>query len=117
LEKKTLQNSLKMKLSIISAIVATLLATSSAAPVEAPRQFQVAITFNAAAGVTYFQYIPADGEDHDIDSDLSFSSITSAGGAECTFYGIDGSVTEVDGAETVDIGPPQTQVSGTCEPL
>lgn len=55
-----------MKLSIISAIVATLLATSSAAPVEAPRQFQVAITFNAAAGVTYFQYIPADGEDHDI---------------------------------------------------
>jgi hypothetical protein len=106
-----------MKVSIIATIFATLLATSIAAPVEAPRQFQVTITFNAAADVTFTQIIPADGQEHDIDTDLSITSITSDGGATCTFFGIDGSVTTVVGADTVDVGPPQVQEFGVCDPL
>lgn len=45
---------------------------------------------------------------------LSISHITSLGGATCSFVGIDGSHTVVVGAQTVDVGPPQTQVSGSC---
>ena len=48
---------------------------------------------------------------------LSVSHIESQGGATCTIIGIDGSVTTVVGATTVDVGPPQTQVSGTCRAL
>lgn len=32
----------------------------------------------------------------------------------CTFSGIDGSVTTTLSNEEVDVGPPQTQVSGVC---
>ncbi len=45
---------------------------------------------------------------------LSISHISSAGGASCTLFGVDGSKTTVVGADTVDVGPPQTQVSGSC---
>jgi hypothetical protein len=45
---------------------------------------------------------------------LSISHIVSAGGATCTFHGIDGSVTTTVGTQTVDVGPPQTQISGSC---
>ena len=45
---------------------------------------------------------------------LSVSHISSEGGASCTLFGIDGSTTTVVGANTVDVGPPQTQVSGSC---
>ena len=38
----------------------------------------------------------------------------SEGGATCGFLGIDGSQTTVVGAQTVDVGPPQTQISGSC---
>ena len=33
----------------------------------------------------------------------------------CTFNGVDGSVTSTFEDEEVDVGPPQTQVSGVCE--
>lgn len=45
---------------------------------------------------------------------LSVSHISSEGGASCTLFGIDGSTTTVVCANTVDVGPPQTQVSGSC---
>lgn len=51
------------------------------------------------------------------DNPLSVSHIASQGGATCTLFGVDGSVTTVVGANTVDVGPPQTQVSGTCRAL
>ena len=41
--------------------------------------------------------------------------ISSAGGGFCSFQGVDGSDTVVFGEETVDVGPPQTIVSGTCD--
>jgi hypothetical protein len=48
---------------------------------------------------------------------LSISQISSVGGGFCTFFGIDGSETTVVGAQTVPVGPPQTQVSGVCDIL
>ena len=57
------------------------------------------------------------------DNPLSVSTIEiGAGGygtgflnlAGCTFYGADGSVTEVGDSSSTDVGPPQPQVSGTC---
>jgi hypothetical protein len=46
---------------------------------------------------------------------LSISHISSGtNGVSCTFHGIDNSDTTVNGAQTVDVGPPQTQVYGSC---
>jgi hypothetical protein len=46
---------------------------------------------------------------------LSISHIASStNGVSCTFHGIDNSDTTVNGAQTVDVGPPQTQVHGSC---
>ena len=45
---------------------------------------------------------------------LSVSYIASEGGASCSFNGIDGSYTVVVGADTAVVGPPQTQISGSC---
>lgn len=49
---------------------------------------------------------------------LSISHISSStNGVFCTFHGVDNSVTAVNGAESVDVGPPQTQTSGSCQKL
>lgn len=49
---------------------------------------------------------------------LSISHVSSStNGVDCTFHGIDNSVTTVNGAGSVDVGPPQTQVSGSCHKL
>lgn len=46
---------------------------------------------------------------------LSISHISSSSpGITCTFNGIDHGTTTVVGAETVDVGPPQTQIQGSC---
>lgn len=46
---------------------------------------------------------------------LSISHIqTNTEGVTCVFNGIDHSVTTVIGTQLVDVGPPQTQVSGSC---
>lgn len=46
---------------------------------------------------------------------LSISHIYDATkGTVCTFDGIDHSVTTVTGVGQVDVGPPQTQVQGSC---
>ena len=44
----------------------------------------------------------------------SVTKITLAGGASCTIYGAQGSVTTVVGANYAYVGPPQPQVSGAC---
>lgn len=49
------------------------------------------------------------------DNTLSVSQINSVGGAICSFFGADGSDTFLAGEETVDVGPPQVQVSGVCD--
>lgn len=48
---------------------------------------------------------------------LSVSNISiteDSTGVTCTFFGIDGSQTVVSFGETVDVGPPQAQVSAVC---
>ena len=52
-----------------------------------------------------------------IDDSLSVSHISSAGGAICTIIGVDGSETTIVGEQTVDVGPPQTQIRGSCDTL
>jgi len=100
-----------MKVSIISSIVATLLAASSAAPVDTPRQSvtQVSVNFIGAANTGFTQTFPADGQRYGISNSLSITYISiSQVGVYCTFYGIDGSVTPVAGGQTlVPVGPPQ----------
>ena len=49
------------------------------------------------------------------DNPLSVSHISLDGNAACTLHGIDDSVTTVTDGETVDVGPPQTQIWGTCD--
>lgn len=108
--------------------------------VQKARQFfEAGITFIGAGPdpPTYFQLFPTDENLHTIsklpvfrqtydylmnsrltsltDSNLSVSQISSAGGAICSFFGIDGSDTFVHGEETVDVGPPQVQISGVCD--
>lgn len=47
---------------------------------------------------------------------VSTISITNdSTGVTCDFFGIDGSKTVVSFGETVDVGPPQAQVSAVCE--
>jgi len=107
-----------MKSFIISTAAALFLTLTYAAPAQniAPRQFLAFITFEGATPEAYFtQSVPTDGSVFYISNPLSISHINSQGGATCVFNGIDGSVTEVVGAETVDVGPPQTQISGSCE--
>lgn len=48
------------------------------------------------------------------DNPMSVSKISSPGGASCTVFGSDGSNTFIHGG-TVDVGPPQRQVSAVCD--
>ncbi|MCJ1243526.1 hypothetical protein MMC30_000723 [Trapelia coarctata] len=106
-----------MKSFTISAAL-TLIAAAlvHAAPVEVEaRQFAAQITFQGATPEAQFtQSFPGDGTVVQITNPLSISHISSLGGATCAFYGIDGSHTILVGAQTVDVGPPQTQISGVC---
>jgi len=106
-----------MKTFTIFAALPFLAALVHAAPTPATvqaRQFQAQITFIGAAGASFSMSVPTDGSGFTISNPLSISKISSEGGASCTFFGIDGSSTTVVGANTVDVGPPQTQTSGSC---
>lgn len=45
---------------------------------------------------------------------MSVSKISLEGGASCAIYGAYGSVTNLEGLSSADVGPPQPQVSGAC---
>ncbi|KAJ5770449.1 uncharacterized protein N7511_002500 [Penicillium nucicola] len=103
-----------MKGSTIISLLATV-ATTSAGPLRA-RNDQVDITFIGAADAQFTQSFPSDGTVISIGNPLSISHISSnTAGIQCTFNGIDKSVTTVTGHELVDVGPPQTQLSGSCQ--
>ncbi|KAH8743360.1 hypothetical protein BGZ57DRAFT_349759 [Hyaloscypha finlandica] len=94
------------------ALIATL---AAAAP--APQDyngFRAQITFISAADAQFTESVLADGSKFYINNPLSISHIHSEGGATCSFDGIDGGHTVVVGRQTVDVGPPQTQISGSC---
>ncbi|KAJ5539484.1 hypothetical protein N7513_007816 [Penicillium frequentans] len=78
----------------------------------------VEVVFIGAANAEFTQSFPVNGQATQISNVLSISHIElTTGGVMCTFHGIDNSVTTVSGAELVDVGPPQTQLSGSCQSL
>ncbi|RDW83457.1 hypothetical protein BP5796_04948 [Coleophoma crateriformis] len=99
---------------VTTAIAALLASVAIAAPAQEARQFQAQITFYGAADAAFSMSVRTDGLPFVITNPLSISKIESLGGATCAFDGIDGSHTVVVGAQTVDVGPPQTQISGSC---
>ncbi|KAF3394208.1 hypothetical protein F1880_005085 [Penicillium rolfsii] len=102
-----------MKFSDILTLTAGFATAASASPVR--RTDQVEITFIGAADAQFSQSFPTDGSQVSITNPLSISHISSGvNGVSCTFHGIDNSDTTVNGAETIDVGPPQTQVYGSC---
>ncbi|KAF7593582.1 hypothetical protein BBP40_011202 [Aspergillus hancockii] len=103
-----------MRVSSLSALVAAFVASVTGASI--PRaQATVPITFIGAADAQFTQDFPTDGSGTSITNPLSISHISSStDGVSCVFNGIDHSVTAVSGVQTVDVGPPQTQVWGTC---
>lgn len=130
-----------MKAFTISTALALLTSLASAAPAATQleaRQVFTTIAFIGAADGIFYQTELADGSSFGIckltiplfhreleiqclqfltltpDNPLSISHIQVLGGTTCTFTGIDGSVTTVTGGSTVDVGPPQTQIEGTC---
>ncbi|KAJ5788749.1 hypothetical protein N7457_003739 [Penicillium paradoxum] len=104
-----------MKSSAILGLFVAYAATASAVPLK-PRNDQVEITFIGAADAQFTQSFPTDGSAVSIDNLLSISHISSnTAEVQCTFNGIDHSVTVINGAEWVDVGPPQTQVTGSCQ--
>ncbi|KAJ6190999.1 hypothetical protein N7519_001020 [Penicillium mononematosum] len=104
-----------MKASTVLGLFVAYAATASAIPVK-QRNHQVEITFIGAADAQFTQNIPTDGSVVSIENPLSVSHISSnTAGVQCTFNGIDHSVTVVNGVQWVDVGPPQTQVTGSCQ--
>ncbi|CAI7591965.1 unnamed protein product [Penicillium manginii] len=108
-----------MKFSEIITLSAALATSASAGFTKrAAAPDNVDITFEGAADASFTQSFPTDGSDVTITNVLSISHITSnTNGVTCTFEGIDNSVTSLSGAGSVDVGPPQTQVSGHCSKL
>ncbi|OJJ03489.1 hypothetical protein ASPVEDRAFT_30003 [Aspergillus versicolor CBS 583.65] len=90
--------------------------TPPSPPIEsAPSGDQVMITFIGAANAQFSRVFSLDGAAMEIGDPLSISHVMSnTEGVKCTFNGVDNSVTVVEGAQTVDVGPPQTQISGSC---
>ncbi|OQE19924.1 hypothetical protein PENSTE_c014G09114 [Penicillium steckii] len=108
-----------MKFSEIITLSAALATSASANPMKRSTNVPdyADITF-VAADNSFSQSFPTDGSVVDISNVLSVSSISSStNGITCTFNGVDGSVTSVSGAQSADVGPPQTQVSGHCSKL
>ncbi|CAG8893415.1 unnamed protein product [Penicillium egyptiacum] len=104
-----------MKATTILGLFVAYAASASAIPVQ-QRNNQVDITFIGAADAQFTQSIPTDGSVVSIENPLSISHISSnTAGVQCTFNGIDHSVTVVNGVQWVDVGPPQTQVTGSCQ--
>ncbi|KAJ5540943.1 hypothetical protein N7494_006019 [Penicillium frequentans] len=94
-------------------VLLALATASNGSPVK--RTNDVEITFIGAANAQFTQNFPVDGSTVSVSDVLSISHISSSDAAvQCTFHGIDNSVTTVSGAELVDVGPPQTQISGSC---
>ncbi|CZR63578.1 uncharacterized protein PAC_13475 [Phialocephala subalpina] len=103
-----------MQFITITSLLALAASLTSAAPASEKRQFEAQLTFYGAAGASYTLSVPTDASEFTISNPLSISKIELAGGATCGIWGIDGSNTVIVGAHTVDVGPPQTQIGGSC---
>ncbi|MCJ1415313.1 hypothetical protein MMC32_001645 [Xylographa parallela] len=108
-----------MKSSTLSFMITILAALTQAAPTAtqpAPRQeFKVGLTFFGAAGASYDMNVPTDDTPYPITNPLSVSSIYSNGGGNCNFYTRDGGDGFLPDSGTIDINPPQPQISVICD--
>lgn len=110
-----------MKAFTISAVIGLLAASAKAAPAPTPVQvksrevFLAPITFYGAGGAEYTELVPTNDTVYIINNPLSVSSIYSPSVAFCVFFGAEGSSTVVTADQTVDVSPPQPQVSGICQ--
>ncbi|OJJ78843.1 uncharacterized protein ASPGLDRAFT_53272 [Aspergillus glaucus CBS 516.65] len=103
-----------MQFTIVS-VIAALAATAIAVPVPGENHHPTAkANFIGAADASFTQDFKTDGTYTAINNVLSISKISVPAGVKCTFHGIDGGVTKVSDRAVVDVGPPQTQVSGAC---
>lgn len=125
-----------MHFSGLFASLALLFSAAFAAPLEA-RNPKLVLTFQGATPeASYTVEPPSDGTLFAISTlssppfstsfakfylnvsadhpEISVSHITLFGAGQCTIDGVDGSKTTVRISQTVDVGPPQVQVSGTC---
>lgn len=101
---------------IATALIAAAGFAAAAPAPQASGPAWVSVTFEGAAGANFAQSFPVNGIAQGIANPLSISHIQFNGGATCYFYGINDSQTKVGpGAETVDVGPPQTQTYGYCQ--
>lgn len=48
------------------------------------------------------------------DNNLAIDTITSQGGATCSFFGVDGATVTIVGAHSATVAPPQAIQSGSC---
>ncbi|KAL8853300.1 MAG: hypothetical protein Q9221_001776 [Calogaya cf. arnoldii] len=104
-----------MKAIAISTTLALLTSMVAAAPAPVPASASgIQIRFIGAADGQFTQGFPANGVTIGIHNPLSISKIYKSGGVTCQFNGIDRGITVVPAGQTVDVGPPQTQISGYC---
>ncbi|MCJ1229176.1 hypothetical protein MMC12_005841 [Toensbergia leucococca] len=110
-----------MKLAILSTILLPLVSLVHANPMPARNEirqntgFAPGVYFYGAAGAYYEINFPADNVPHHINNTLSVSSITLSGGATCFFTGANGSEVFLFGHASASVGPPQEQISGSCQ--
>ncbi|MCJ1290268.1 hypothetical protein MMC34_001804 [Xylographa carneopallida] len=107
-----------MKSSTLSLTLTLVAAMAQAAPTATqsfPDEFKVGLTFYGAAGASYDMSAPTDDTAYPITNPLSVSSISSGGGGNCNFFGGEGGEGFLPNAGTVEISPPQTQVSVICD--
>ncbi|KAK5701223.1 hypothetical protein LTS12_028403 [Elasticomyces elasticus] len=102
-----------MQFTIVT-ILSALTATVIASPVPDVNHAVASVVFHGAADASFTETFRTTGQYTAINNQLSISKISVLGSATCTFHGVDGSVTHVSNGQTVDVGPPQTQISGSC---
>ncbi|KAK7702252.1 hypothetical protein SLS64_009830 [Diaporthe eres] len=103
-----------MKYSQAVSVLSALAGLTSAAPAAEPRQFKAVITFTGAAA-SYTLNVPTDATlFQTTDNNLAIDTISSQGGATCTFFGVDGASVTIVGAHSATVAPPQAIQSGSC---
>ncbi|KAG8161290.1 hypothetical protein KVR01_009554 [Diaporthe batatas] len=94
-------------------IISALAGLTFAAPAAEPRQFKAVITFSGAAA-SYTLDVPTDATVFHTNNGLAVDTISSLGGATCSFSGVDGATVTIVGARSAAVAPPQAIVSGSC---
>ncbi|KAI3392070.1 hypothetical protein diail_6299 [Diaporthe ilicicola] len=102
-----------MKYFQVVSILSALSGLTSAAPAAESRQFKAIITFTGAAA-SYTLQVPTDSSVFQTNNDLAIDTISSEGGATCSFFGVDEASVTVVGAHSATVAPPQAIVSGSC---